>query len=334
MSVLLSIGVVILAVLNRARLYEAWNLALSAQPQWLLLALALVLASYLINSQVLFVATYRLGHRFSILRLWLTAIVAIIVSQLIPAGAIGSYAFLVGSLRQRGMPGAQAALVASLEAFSYGSAMLLVCTFSLIFLTIQTLAPGTGDIPLLGPLVAGLFALLVLGGAAFVLTRSREWLTRRVLAVHNRLARLLRRSWDEKRVHRLMDDLVKSRDLFISQPQTVVLLVLIQCLGLAGHSLALMLVLLGLGTPTGFAVVLAIFGVALISSTFNVLPGGGGTVETLLVAALSQFVAGSAATAAVIIFRLFNFWLLLPVAAAGYSWLMQRVPPESDAAQP
>jgi uncharacterized protein (TIRG00374 family) len=156
-----------------------------------------------------------------------------------------------------------------------------------------------------------------------------------MLAVQKGLARLLRRSWDEKRVHRLVADLVQSRDLFISQPQTIVLLVLIQCLGLAGHSLALMLVLMGLGTPTDFAVVLAVFGVALISSTFNVLPGGGGTVETLLVAALSQFVAGSAATAAVIIFRLFNFWLLLPVAAAGYYWVMQRrVPPESEEAQP
>jgi uncharacterized membrane protein YbhN (UPF0104 family) len=104
----------------------------------------------------------------------------------------------------------------------------------------------------------------------------------------------------------------------------VVLLVLIQLAALSGHSLAMLLVLHALGASTSFAGVSAAFGIALITSTFNVLPGGGGTVEAALVAVLTQLGVGPAAVPAAIIFRLFNFWLLAPVAAASYHWLMHE----------
>jgi uncharacterized membrane protein YbhN (UPF0104 family) len=68
-------------------------------------------------------------------------------------------------------------------------------------------------------------------------------------------------------------------------------------------------------------VALAAFGVALITSTFNVLPGGGGTVETVLGAVLLHFGVGAAAVPAAVLFRLLNFWALLPLAIGGYSWL-------------
>ncbi|MDQ2997587.1 MAG: lysylphosphatidylglycerol synthase domain-containing protein, partial [Chloroflexota bacterium] len=101
----------------------------------------------------------------------------------------------------------------------------------------------------------------------------------------------------------------------------IVLQVVIQLIALSGHSLGLYLVLRSLDASPGFLTVLAAVGIALLTSTINLLPGGGGTVEAALVAVLVQLGAGSAAIPAAIVFRLLNFWVMLPIAASCYAWL-------------
>src|SRR6266511_353026 len=123
LTVLMTAGILLLAFFNRAWIVEAIGLARAAQPVWLLLALATVLSSFLISSQVFQVTLRALGHRVGVLRLWATAVVAIVTSQVLPAGSVGSYAFLLDSFR-RGVAAGEAALVATLEALSYAGAML------------------------------------------------------------------------------------------------------------------------------------------------------------------------------------------------------------------
>jgi len=69
---------------------------------------------------------------------------------------------------------------------------------------------------------------------------------------------------------------------------------------------------------------LAAFGAALVTSLFNVLAGGGGTIETILAAVLGFLGVGPAAVPAAVIFRLLNFWLLLPLAGFAYAWLTRE----------
>jgi hypothetical protein len=76
---------------------------------------------------------------------------------------------------------------------------------------------------------------------------------------------------------------------------------------------------------------MAAFGVALITSTFNVLPGGGGTVEAVLVLSLTQLGVEAQAYVAALIFRILNFWMLAPVAAICYRWLMNH---DTDSSTP
>jgi len=104
------------------------------------------------------------------------------------------------------------------------------------------------------------------------------------------------------------------------------LLVLIQLTALCGHSFGMYLILRSLGTSTSFLTVLAAFGIALLTSTVNVLPGGGGTVEAAIVAVLTQLGVGAEAVPAAILFRLLNFWMMLPIAAGCYGWLMRDRP--------
>lgn len=321
-SVFISLGILVLAYLNRVWIVDAFGLLHSARPGWLAAALVLICLSYFVSSQVFNVVLRSLGYQMGLLRLWATALVAIVISQSVPAGGVGSYAFLMTNFNRRGISQGESALIASLETLSYVVAMLLIFSFSLFFLALR--GSSTGEASYL----AGGVALAVIGCAAFVLTRSAATLHRWVGAMERLVGRILGREWHGAWAERAVAELAHGRALLASRRRDVLLLVLIQLTALSGHSLAMLLVLHALGVSSSFAVVLAAFGIALITSTFNVLPGGGGTVEAALVAVLTQLGVGPAAVPAAIIFRLFNFWLLAPVAAGAYHWLMhERVTP-------
>lgn len=321
-SVLISLAILILAYLNREWIVDAFGLLSEARPLLLVLAFGLICLSYLVSAQVFNIVLHSLGYRIGILRLWATALVAIVVSQSVPAGGVGSYAFLMSNFNRRGISPGESALIASLETLSYAVAMLLVFSFSLIYLAVQGLDTAVGSI------VAGAVAITLIGGAAFVLTRPETTLKRWATSLQLGVGRLFGQRWTGARAGKIITDLVRGRGLLAARRRDVVLLVLVQLTALSGHSLAMLVTLTSLGVDVGFGVVLTAFGIALVTSTFNVLPGGGGTVETALVAVLTQLGTGPAALPAAIIFRLFNFWLLLPVAAACYHWLMhERVTP-------
>jgi uncharacterized protein (TIRG00374 family) len=317
-SVLISLAILVLAYLNREWIVDAFGLLREARPIWLVAAFVMICLSYLVSSQVFNVVLRSLGYRMSWLRLWGSALVAIVISQSVPAGGVGSYAFLMGNFSRRGVSTGEAALISSLETLSYAVAMMLVFSFSLVYLAFHGQVLGEASY------VAGGVALAAIGAAALVLTRSERTLRRWLLGLEALLERATGRRWGEAAIIKLVADVSRARMLLASRRRDVALLVLIQLTALSGHSLAMLLVLYSLGVSTGFAAVLAAFGIALVTSTFNVLPGGGGTVEAALVAVLTQLNAGQAAVPAAIIFRLFNFWLLAPVAAACYHWLMHE----------
>jgi uncharacterized protein (TIRG00374 family) len=324
-SVLLTIGVLILAYIKRDQIVRALESLREAKPSWLLLALALELFGFFCASQVYYRVLRSLGYRFSALRLWGIALVAIILSQSVPAGGVASYAFLVQNFRRRGVPAGHSALVASLEALSYAGAMLLLFGFSLTYLILHIGLSAAQDAR--ASLIAAGVAIVVICTAGFVLTREQDVLLRWLLPIKNGIARLLRRNWSDAPIQRLIDELARGRALIVARRSEMLVLVLLQLAALIVHSLAMLVVLYSLGVITSPLVVMTAFGIALITSTFNVLPGGGGTVETVLVLSLTQLGIGEQAYVAAVIFRLLNFWLLTPVAAIFYRWLMHGPTP-------
>ena len=325
-SLTLTICVIFLAYFNRARIWSALLELKKAQPAWLVVAIALELFSFFIASRVYHRVLLSLGYHLSALRLWATALVAILLSQSVPAGGVASYAFLVQSFRRRGIPPGHSALLASLEALSYASAMLLLFSFSLCYLTIRSGVGAAEETSIF----AAVIGAVVIGSAVFVLTRDQELITSWLLGIKNWLARLLNRSWDDESILKIVDDLARGRALIAARWHDLIWLVLIQLTALIGHSLTMLVVLYSLGAPTSLFVVVSAFAIALITSTFNVLPGGGGTVETALVLALKGFGVGDQAIIAAVIFRLLNFWLLAPVGLICYRWLMHGPVPPSD----
>lgn len=321
LGVLMTMAIVILGYFNRTWLISAVGLAREAQPAWLVIGLVTVLTSFFISSQVFQVVLRTLGYHVSALRLWATAVVAIVTSQVVPAGSVGSYAFLLTSLRRYGVAASEAALVATLEALSYTGAMLLFAVFGLAYLASRILAADPDGSSLVAPLGAVGIVLLVISGLVLFLTRGDANFRRWLGGLHHLSARILRRPRDDAWVDRVVAEFIRVRALVAERRSMLVLLMLIQLTALSGHSLGLYFILRSLSTSTSFLTVLAAFSIALLTSTVNVLPGGGGTVEAALVAVLTQLGVGATAVPAAIVFRLLNFWMMLPLAAGCYTWI-------------
>jgi uncharacterized protein (TIRG00374 family) len=131
--------------------------------------------------------------------------------------------------------------------------------------------------------------------------------------------------WSEAQVRRTVEELSHNRQLMIEQPLRVLMLICLQLTIFTLHSLALLAILHALGVLITPPAALAAYGLALIVSAYTVLPAGGGTVEAALTVALSvQGVPLEAAIGATVLFRLFSFWLMLPVGAFCYRLLLRH----------
>jgi uncharacterized protein (TIRG00374 family) len=323
-GIVISAAIIALAYLERDWLLDALSLLQEARPVWLVVAWVTMLGSFLVMSQVFQIALRMQGHRMGILPLWATALVSIVLSQTVPAGGVWSYAFLVNTFKRWGVSSVKSALVATMDVLSYGITMILVVTFGMIYLAFHNLTVEGGSYAAAG------IALCVVGLLVFLLTRSEDQLLRWLLTIKNLIERMIGRSWSDENLRRMIAELTHGREMLTNRPRDLLLLIPIQFTSLSGHSLAMLAILVSFGVHTTFLVVLTAFGIALITSTFTVLPGGGGTVETALVAVLLQLGVGHAALPAAILFRLMNFWLMIPIAAACYYWLTNGPSPNGD----
>lgn len=327
-SLILTAVVIYIIYQNFAHILESLKLTLSARPQWIALAFVLELLGFFIASQVYRVGLHSLGYKgFSPLRLWAVAMIAIVMSQSFPAGGVASYAFIVHSFRRRGVTAAHSALLATLEALSYTVAMIILFGFSLFFIGVR----GNFGRAETDSLIAAAVGLVVVSLVGFVLTREEALLLRWAMWVKRLLEQISRRTWDDDMVLRAIGELVRGRELITARWTDLLLLIGVQLTALTMHSVALMLVLYSLGSLTSLWVVLAAFGVALISSTFNVLPGGGGTVEAAITFTLQGLGVGDPSIPATVIFRVLNYWCMVPIALVSYRLLMRGISRESDA---
>lgn len=309
-----------LAFGHREWLHDALALAATVNMPLLAAAGSVVLLSYLVSAQVFGLVLRPLGYRIGLLPLWATALIAITMSQTAPGGGVGGFAFLVRSLRRRGVGAGDAALAATLEAGSYLGAMPLFGVWSLVYLAVRAAGAGVG-LPFLLPLLGGIVVLPALGVAALVLSHDTSALERWFGRAHRVAVRLAGLPRSDAWVGRVVAAIAQGRALVVAHPGTLAQMVLVQSVAFGGHSLALLLILASLGASISPAAVVAAFGVALLAGWFNVLPGGGGAVEAILATTLVYLAAGPAALPAAILFRLVQFWLLLPVAGASYLWL-------------
>jgi putative heme transporter len=326
------LGAVLLALMlfflfrSRAEIGEAVDRLQSVRPEFLGLALLLVGVGFVCAGQVYGRVLATLGFREGPAWLTSTALVTVLINHAIPAGSVAAYAFLVLTLRRRGIPPANVALVATLELLSWNGAVLLMFIYGLLYLILHggSVAPQTYQ-------VSVATAVIILGTLIFVISRPHNTLHSWAQNIKHVADKVFGIVWSDEQVLQVVDEVVANRRLILEQPGRMLLLVVLQLSMFICHSMALLAILHSLGTdPAPFAV-LAGYGLALIASTFVILPGGGGAVEAALTLALgAQGVPGGAALSAALLFRLLSFWLLLPIGLLLYRYLTRNQRLEAD----
>ena len=85
--------------------------------------------------------------------------------------------------------------------------------------------------------------------------------------------------------------------------------------------LCLILMFEAMGVPASPLVLIVAYGVATATATIPLTPGGIGLFEATMLATLVLLGVGSEAAVPILGYRLFNFWLPIPLAAIFYPTL-------------
>jgi uncharacterized protein (TIRG00374 family) len=92
----------------------------------------------------------------------------------------------------------------------------------------------------------------------------------------------------------------------------------------AFDALCLVLMFRALGVPADPVSLLVAYGTATVAGSLPLTPGGIGVFEATMLAILALLGVGADAVIAVLGYRLFNFWLPIPLAAVLYPTLGRR----------
>jgi len=251
-------------------------------------------------------------------------------AHVLPGGGAAAATVTYGALRARGIDRTAVALaVAAVSAVVYG-ALGVLFTGSLLYLLIR------GDLTQAEVSLTVMAAVLVVAVslAGYVAYRKPRAGRKIVKDTVFGMARVVRRRYGRREtdelVDRWADRLGEELGSLRQQARSRPLEVLGWCCLAFGYwafdSTCLVLVFLALGVPAGTGELLVAYGIATAAGSLPLTPGGIGVFEATMLATLAVFGIGAEAAIPVLGYRLFNFWMPIPLAALLYPTLRIRKP--------
>jgi glycosyltransferase 2 family protein len=246
-------------------------------------------------------------------------------AHVLPGGGAAAATVTYGALRARGVDRKAVGLaVAAVTGLVYGALSLLFAG-SLLYMFIRgDLTPAE---TLLTLVAAGALVAIVLSVYAI---RARPRTARRMLegAVY-RVVRVVRRRYRrdeaEELVNRWADrvgeDVGSLRRQIRARPFEVVWWCCLAFAYWGFDATCLLLMFHALGVQADTAELLVAYGIATAAGALPLTPGGIGVFEATMLATLAVFGVGAGATIPILGYRLFNFWLPIPLAALFYHGL-------------
>lgn len=133
---LLGFLALILAVLHFGSLERMIELARSARPAWMLLALLVQAATYVSAALVWRQALYRAGRQRSLRTLIPLGVAKLFADQVLPSGGIGGTMLVVSGLIRRRVPAeiAMAAMLAGLVSYDFAYLMVVLASAGILWL--------------------------------------------------------------------------------------------------------------------------------------------------------------------------------------------------------
>ena len=249
-------------------------------------------------------------------------------AHVLPGGGAAAATVTYGALRARGVDRRAVGLaVAAVSGLVYG-ALGVMLSGSLLYMLIR------GDLTPAETALTLVAAVLVVATsfAGYVAYRKPRAARRMLGDIVYRAVRIVRRRYGRQEtdelVDRLADQLGEELRSLRSQVRSRPLEVLGWCCLAFGYwafdALCLVLVFVALGVPVGAGELLVAYGIATAAGALPLTPGGIGVFEATMLATLAVFGVGSEAAIPVLGYRLFNFWLPIPLSAILYPTLRKR----------
>jgi glycosyltransferase 2 family protein len=261
-------------------------------------------------------------RRWFMLRLTVTGYGA---AHVLPGGGAAATAVAYGALRRQGYNSESVGLaLAAVSVLVYG-ALGMLFSGSLLYMLLR------GD---LGPAdtAASIFVLALTVGVALgaYVAYRRPTLAKNVAESGTRLAGCLlggeglRRkagAWSDRLVSRLGEELRAARRHLVGRSAETPKLAALALGYWAFDALCLILMFDALGVEADPFVLLVAYGVATAIAAVPLTPGGIGIFEVTMLATLALLGVGSEVAIPILGYRLFNFWLPIPLAAIFYPTL-------------
>ena len=251
--------------------------------------------------------------------------------RVLPGGGGASAAVTYGVLRTRGIPPAKIGLaVATMGALIY-AALGVWLLLSLLYLVLDR---ELNRLATLGALF--LFALTLAAFVAAFVAQRRPKAVRRVFSsvlyaighpfLRRRWSRQRTEEWSERVVTWLRDEAEVLGDQLLGSPSRALKLGVLSVGYWAFDALCLIVVFLALGVGFSPVELLVAYGVATAVGNLPITPGGLGTFEAAMLGTLALLGYGPEVTIPVLGYRLFNFWLPIPLAVLLYPTLRFGIP--------
>jgi uncharacterized protein (TIRG00374 family) len=246
-------------------------------------------------------------NRFRLFRINMWALA---VSHVLPGGTVPGTAVSYRLLTESEVPGNTAAF--GLATQGIGSAVVLNALF---WLALLISIPLNGYNPYYGfAAILGVLLLSIFGGLIVLLTRGEEQADRFLLRLADKIPFVKPNS-----VAALVKKVADRMKVLAESPHLLYRASIWAAANWLLDASSLWIFLFAFGAHVSPIDLLVAYGLANILAVIPITPGGLGVVEFISISTLTGFgVAGGAATAGVICWRLVNFWLPIPFGGASY----------------
>jgi len=247
-------------------------------------------------------------------------------ARILPGGGSAAAAVTYSALRTRGLKPARVAVaVATISVLVYG-ALAAIFLASLAYLILDRELNRAATAASLLALVVT-FCFLLLGYLSYQRpTTARRFLAGLIYRVQRLFFRRRPRVRAEVRAARivllLQGEVRALREQLLYHPVPALRLFALALGYWALDALCLFVVFVALGVPTGGVELFVAYGVAMTFGSLPLTPGGLGVFETAMIGTLALLgVGGYEAAIPVLGYRLFNYWLPIPLALIFYPTL-------------
>ncbi len=292
---------------------------------YLLLGIVAEIMSFIGAAWLLGIIFTQLGHKLPFFTRFKLGSIAAFTIHFVPLGAAGEAAFDYYFLRKQRVDSGSIILMWILRwIFTYAG-------FFLVFLFGLMLVPTYPDLTFSPKFISPILLIAILGAVFYLVYiyrhKDKFWqVWSKLFSFANRIIKRFKKEpFAEDKKREVFDDIYEGIGLFGRKKRSSILAILAGMLYWLGDITCFYFVFLSFGFHIGWGMLIFSYCISTVLGIISAVPGGMGVTEGSMALILTGMgVPGALALTATLVFRLFSYWVWIPVGF--FSYLSLRNP--------